>query len=549
MSVAESPLVEGSTASLPPEILTPEILSLPHPLANAPFTVDLDNGSVRKHRDVGAGGDEGEAPEELGKKLQEFFQTSLKTVHSRLGESHMPSPLVGGMNGLSSIASSPSVSSLVPPKPKRRKGSDLAEHEKWYCPFHCGKFYRKTSTRSIRRHRSECAFQIRSAIRDVQSVPASSPALSATSNTSQLPSPALVAQSPCVRSLKTNGQQITGDFDYAAGSGAVQKPVFQATPGHKFQLTQYPLTATTAAQRPSGFTRVTETKTATHPDPRAFVPLPLRRESSGTSVKSEESARSTRAQLPRTPKIPPMTDHPASSGKGSSSGSRGAGASGPKSTTRSNQRECLHGAGTGKGRQQKAPIHEVLQVFLLKSLQDPQKLAHKAEGKLSSGAKAQDADKNTLRLKREFEPESNYPRSLSSSSSKQKGRPWRLKKEKEEGAIDAAAIQVEGAGSPSPQKGSSSEARLLTPTRQRKAECSPVQHLEKMLPQEQLMKILEKENKWKAADAKLRRRHTHLSTLILPPPAKMDQDFKSSSIVAREAARSLARIEAEHTRS
>mmetsp|Transcript_20383 Transcript_20383/g.28316 ORF Transcript_20383/g.28316 Transcript_20383/m.28316 type:complete len:187 (-) Transcript_20383:265-825(-) len=76
------------------------------------------------------------------------------------------------------------------------------------------------------------------------------------------------------------------------------------------------------------------------------------------------------------------------------------------------------------------------------------------------------------------------------------------------------------------------EKRINTPTRRSRPEGSPVQHLEKMLPHEQLLKILEKENKWLAADAKLKRRHHHLSTLVLPPAAApiSRSDYTSSSM-------------------
>ncbi|GAB5355647.1 hypothetical protein AAMO2058_000223600 [Amorphochlora amoebiformis] len=163
MNVAQSPIIDSSMSSLPVEVLTPEIMALPHPLAAPTENVDLE------HVQLGAAAADDEVPEILGKKLQEFFQTSLKTVHTQLGGAERKMSQV--LFPSSSSSSGPEGTTtgtvrmlpngtMAPPKPKRRKGSDLAEHEKWYCPFRCGKFYRKTSTRSIRRHRSECAFHV-----------------------------------------------------------------------------------------------------------------------------------------------------------------------------------------------------------------------------------------------------------------------------------------------------------------------------------------------------------------------------------------------------
>jgi hypothetical protein len=41
-------------------------------------------------------------------------------------------------------------------KRKRRRSAELAAHEKWVCPRGCGKYYRTTSTRSIREHAATC---------------------------------------------------------------------------------------------------------------------------------------------------------------------------------------------------------------------------------------------------------------------------------------------------------------------------------------------------------------------------------------------------------
>lgn len=43
---------------------------------------------------------------------------------------------------------------------RRRKSSDLRFNERWNCPHGCGKFYRKTSSRSIRDHLAECTNKI-----------------------------------------------------------------------------------------------------------------------------------------------------------------------------------------------------------------------------------------------------------------------------------------------------------------------------------------------------------------------------------------------------
>jgi len=42
------------------------------------------------------------------------------------------------------------------PVQRRRTADELDEEEKWYCPKRCGKFYRKTSTKSIQKHRVTC---------------------------------------------------------------------------------------------------------------------------------------------------------------------------------------------------------------------------------------------------------------------------------------------------------------------------------------------------------------------------------------------------------
>jgi hypothetical protein len=42
---------------------------------------------------------------------------------------------------------------------KRRRSTDLAEHEKWVCPYGCGKYYRNTSTRSIHKHVQDCTMR------------------------------------------------------------------------------------------------------------------------------------------------------------------------------------------------------------------------------------------------------------------------------------------------------------------------------------------------------------------------------------------------------
>jgi hypothetical protein len=39
---------------------------------------------------------------------------------------------------------------------RRRKADELADHERWNCPFTCGKFYRNTSTLSIQKHKTIC---------------------------------------------------------------------------------------------------------------------------------------------------------------------------------------------------------------------------------------------------------------------------------------------------------------------------------------------------------------------------------------------------------
>jgi hypothetical protein len=40
---------------------------------------------------------------------------------------------------------------------RRRAPGELAEHERWNCPWGCGKFYRLTSTESVRKHTNTCS--------------------------------------------------------------------------------------------------------------------------------------------------------------------------------------------------------------------------------------------------------------------------------------------------------------------------------------------------------------------------------------------------------
>lgn len=43
---------------------------------------------------------------------------------------------------------------------RRRRGDELAAHERWNCPNRCGKFFRSTSTRSIHKHKAICTFSL-----------------------------------------------------------------------------------------------------------------------------------------------------------------------------------------------------------------------------------------------------------------------------------------------------------------------------------------------------------------------------------------------------
>eukprot|EP00466_Bigelowiella_natans_P009292 jgi/Bigna1/76013/fgenesh1_pg.38_\ len=238
-------------STMPVEIvLTPEILSMPHPLlappkvSSLPSSTNAHSGSSKRGKafGVGKGGkdgkdnSDGDAPEIIGKKLQEFFQSSLKTVHTELEErgissSPMTAGLVGGGGGSISVASSPSLASLVPPKPKRRKGCDLAEHEKWYCPYRCGKFYRKTSTRSIRRHRNECAFQLSVP----PGLPSSSPALSATSN---ITSPALIPGSPASMRANNSNSAVYKRNGYGSHHPPLPSPLLSSSSHQRQQQQQ-----------------------------------------------------------------------------------------------------------------------------------------------------------------------------------------------------------------------------------------------------------------------------------------------------------------------
>mmetsp|Transcript_6446 Transcript_6446/g.11876 ORF Transcript_6446/g.11876 Transcript_6446/m.11876 type:complete len:391 (-) Transcript_6446:297-1469(-) len=195
MSVESSPLMEGSTAASLPVALTPEIMAMPHPLAAPSEPIALEPALISE-----AKGDK-DVPEILGRKLQEFFQTSLRTVHSQLGDRKggSASAILPG-----TPSSTPSMV-LPPPKPKRRKGIDLAEHEKWYCPFRCGKFYRKTSTRSIRRHRNECAFHI--SVREALApAPAGSPPGTSIASSPEPKALALVSSDGKARSVAAAAQ-------------------------------------------------------------------------------------------------------------------------------------------------------------------------------------------------------------------------------------------------------------------------------------------------------------------------------------------------------
>mmetsp|Transcript_24922 Transcript_24922/g.44319 ORF Transcript_24922/g.44319 Transcript_24922/m.44319 type:complete len:305 (+) Transcript_24922:130-1044(+) len=53
------------------------------------------------------------------------------------------------------------VTNMLQKPPKRRLSCDLMEKERWYCPHLCGKFYRKSSTVSIRTHIETCTLRPR----------------------------------------------------------------------------------------------------------------------------------------------------------------------------------------------------------------------------------------------------------------------------------------------------------------------------------------------------------------------------------------------------
>mmetsp|Transcript_29566 Transcript_29566/g.51917 ORF Transcript_29566/g.51917 Transcript_29566/m.51917 type:complete len:241 (-) Transcript_29566:170-892(-) len=74
-------------------------------------------------------------------------------------------------------------------QPKRRPSCDLREEERWYCPYGCGKFYRKSSTISIKTHTKKCPYKPDKA---------ADKALSAAPSTNQINIPGLPADASSI---------------------------------------------------------------------------------------------------------------------------------------------------------------------------------------------------------------------------------------------------------------------------------------------------------------------------------------------------------------
>eukprot|EP00469_Lotharella_globosa_P010737 CAMPEP_0167786748 /NCGR_PEP_ID=MMETSP0111_2-20121227/8999_1 /TAXON_ID=91324 /ORGANISM="Lotharella globosa, Strain CCCM811" /LENGTH=590 /DNA_ID=CAMNT_0007678233 /DNA_START=963 /DNA_END=2735 /DNA_ORIENTATION=+ len=71
----------------------------------------------------------------------------------------LPARLLGYCDNSSSIAPPERSPIRRSSAKKRRKGWELSEEERRYCPFGCGKFYRKTSHHSMTRHLSLCIYR------------------------------------------------------------------------------------------------------------------------------------------------------------------------------------------------------------------------------------------------------------------------------------------------------------------------------------------------------------------------------------------------------
>ena len=94
----------------------------------------------------------------LSSSLPSTFLSSLSSIPPSVFSSLMPAPNIGR-----TFSSPPLNFSRLyeKKKQKRRRSEELAEKEKWHCSNNgCGRYYRRSSTSSIRAHKDNCPFAL-----------------------------------------------------------------------------------------------------------------------------------------------------------------------------------------------------------------------------------------------------------------------------------------------------------------------------------------------------------------------------------------------------
>ncbi len=472
-----SPLLKGPVASLPVDVLTPEILSLQHPLAPDPRPLcTTDKAPGQRERPEGGeqdpGQDPGQISEAISQKLRDFFKSSLQRVQTHLGGL---APREGGKNSGVGEGSTQRMPEQQKPKgqhkPKRRKGAELAEHEKWHCPFQCGKFYRKTSTRSIRRHRNECKY------RAVQNRDALDSALGGrvVAGKAAGVTPSTRVQLEKHKQTTTHGR--TSALPSARKSSRRGKG---ASSDDKFD-TQVPTAGGGAPQAPSS-------------------PCP-----SGSVSKSNESSSRSKKQS--------IAGAVQSDGVVVADRYDGGPKKGLKTPAKAETTTRKNGFASPSP---KFPIHNALRKFLIRSLAAVDEVGKSLSAELPRAPavppKEPSREQTRWPPRMAVTPNVSWSRSRKSVASGMSRR-----------AVTPPNLNL---GRPNFHMSlSTSRAGLLShPVASRPAglaKGSPVARFKHLLPQKLLLKILEKENKWMAADARLKRRHGSLSPLPLLPPAQV----------------------------
>ena len=81
---------------------------------------------------------------------------AIATVPGTAASNSSHEPDANSVAGSASSSAALSAPTSKKTRKKRRKSTDLPEHERWYCPLSCGKYFRRTSSRSITEHMKNC---------------------------------------------------------------------------------------------------------------------------------------------------------------------------------------------------------------------------------------------------------------------------------------------------------------------------------------------------------------------------------------------------------